>query len=192
MTHAATALVMLALLLGGCGGFPVHVSTPNPLKVDVTMRVDIFQHARQTTDDTAEKPAEPEAAAKDTIESRRRDRMPEIQRFKNSRLVGENHYGLLTIRDAPAGPYGQRVKETVDAENADRDALMKTLAAQHHVARSRIEADQAELWRERAFPGEWIEQQQADGTWQWVQKRAADSGGAGSSGGAGPATPTQP
>jgi len=30
------------------------------------------------------------------------------------------------------------------------------------------------MWRERAFPGEWIEQQQADGTWQWVQKRTGE------------------
>jgi uncharacterized protein YdbL (DUF1318 family) len=176
MTRAAAGLT-LVMLLGGCGGFPVHISTPQPLEVNVTMRVDIFQHARQTADETGETPAAPEASAKETIESRRRDRMAEIQRFKNSRLVGENRYGLLTIREAPAGPYGQRVQETVEAENADRKALMKTLAAEQHVAQSRIEADQAALWRERAFPGEWIEQQQADGTWQWVQKRSTDSGG---------------
>ena len=178
MTRAASALA-LVMLLGGCGrGFPVHVSTPQPLKVDITMRVDIVQRSRQTAD-TAETPAEPEpqANAEGAIESRRRDRMAEIQRFKNSRLVGENHYGLLTIREAPAGPYGQRVKETVDAENADRKALMSTLAAEQHMAQSRIEADQAQLWRERAFPGEWIEQQQPDGTWKWVQKRRGDSVG---------------
>jgi uncharacterized protein YdbL (DUF1318 family) len=180
MTRAASALA-LVMLLGGCGGFPVHVSTPEPLKVDITMRVDIVQRSRQTAD-TGEKAPEPEPQANvgGAIESRRRDRMAEIQRFKNSRLVGENHYGLLTIREAPAGPYGQRVKETVDAENADRKALMKTLAAEDHVAQSRIEADQAQLWRERAFPGEWIEQQQPDGTWKWVQKRGNDTGRGGS------------
>ena len=179
MTRAVSTLALVALL-GGCGAFPVHVSTPEPLKVDITMRVDIFQHAKQTADDTGEKPAEPQANAEGTIERRRRDRMAEIQRYKNSRLVGENHYGLLTIREAPAGPYGQRVEETVEAENADRKALMKDLATEHHVARSRIETDQAALWRERAFPGEWIEQQQPDGTWTWVQKRANDTGAGGS------------
>jgi uncharacterized protein YdbL (DUF1318 family) len=175
MMRAGGALAGLAVLLGGCGGFPIHLSTPKPLEVDVSMRVDIFQHARQTAgDDTREQPSEPEATAKETIESRRRDRMPEIQRFKNSRIVGENHYGLLTIREPPPGPYGERVKQAVDDENDDRKALMKTLAAEHRVALSRIEADQAALWRERAFAGEWIEQQQADGTWQWVQKRAGE------------------
>jgi len=175
----ATAGLALVMLLGGCRGFPVNISTPEPLKVDITMRVDIVQRPKQTADDTGEKAPEPEpqAGTKEAIESRRRDRMAEIQRFKNSRLVGENHYGLLTIREAPAGPYGQRVREMVDAENADRKALMRTLAAEHHMAQSRIEADQAQLWRERAFLGEWIEQQQPDGTWKWVQKRKGDSGG---------------
>ena len=172
----ATSTLALVMLLGGCGGFPVRISTPEPLKVDVTMRVHIYQHAKQTADETEEKPPEPEASATETIESRRRDRMAEIQRFKNSRLVGENHYGLLTILETPGGPYGQRVEETVEAENADRKALMKDLAAEHHVAQSRIEADQGALWRARAFPGEWIEQQQSDGTWKWVQKRAGDTG----------------
>ena len=190
MTRATSSLA-LVMLLGGCGGFPVHISTPTPLKVDVTMRVDIFQHARQTADDTGETPAQPQASATEPIESRRRDRMAEIQRFKNSRLVGENRYGLLTIREVPTGPYGQRLKETVDAENADRKALMKALAAEHSVAQSRIEADQAALWRDRAFPGEWIEQQQPDGTWQWVQKRPGTSGEAGSPG-AGPPAPPAP
>ncbi len=169
------ALAGLAVVLGGCFGVPVHVSTPRPLKVDVSMRVDIYQHAKQTGDDTPEKPAEPEEdTANATLESRRRDRMPEIQRFKNSRIVGENHYGLLTIRERPGGPYGERVEQVVEAENADRKALMRMLAAEHRVAVSRIEADQAALWRQRAFPGEWIEQQQADGTWQWVQRRAGE------------------
>lgn len=174
MIRAGRALAGLAVLLGGCGGFPVHVSTPSPLKVDISMRVDIFQHARQTGDDTAENPAEPEDTAKATVESRRRDRMPEIQRFKNSRIVGETHYGLLAIREPPPGPYGERVRQVVAEENDDRTALMKALAAEHRVAVSRIEADQAALWRQRAFPGEWIEQQEPDGTWQWVQKRAGE------------------
>src|SRR5262249_2369106 len=112
--------------------------------------------------------------ATDTIEGRRRDRMPEIQRFKNSRLVGENHYGLLTIREQPSGPYGERVRQVVGEENDDRRALMKTLAAEHRVAVSRIEADQAAMGPERGFPGEWTEQRRADGTGQRVQKRTGE------------------
>jgi len=172
--RTSPVLAGLAILLGACSGFPIHISTPKPIEVNVSMRVDIFQRATQQGDATAEKPAEPEDTSKSALESRRRDRMAEIQRCKNSRIVGENHYGLLSIREPPPGPYGERVKQLVEAENADRSALMKSLAAEHRVALSRIETDQAELWRERAFPGEWIEMQQPDGTWQWVQKRAEE------------------
>jgi hypothetical protein len=170
--RAGRALAGLAVLLGACSGLPVHISTPKPIEVNVSMRVDIFQRAAQSGDATGDQPAEPEGTSKSAIESRRRDRMAEIQRCKNSRIVGENHYGLLSIREPPPGPYGERVKQVVEAENADRSALMKSIAAEHRVALSRVEADQAELWRERAFPGEWIELQQPDGTWQWVPKRA--------------------
>src|SRR5262245_7465283 len=111
----AGALAGLALL-GGCGGFPVHLSTPKPLEVNVSMRVDIFQHARQTGEETTEQAPAAEPPATDSIEGHRRDRMPEIQRFKNSRLVGENHYGLLTIREQPSGPYGERVRQVVGEE----------------------------------------------------------------------------
>ena len=38
----------------------------------------------------------------------------------------------------------------------------------------RIETEQANLWRERSFPGEWIEVQ-VEGTWRWQQKQGGSS-----------------
>ena len=93
-------VVALLPVLAACNP-TVRVATPEPLKVDVDMRVDIYQHA------TSDAPANgPDAEAQD----RRRARMAEI------------------------------------------------------------ETEQANLWRERAFPGEWIETQ-VDGTWRWEQKQ---------------------
>ena len=157
-----TRLVLTLLpLLAACSP-TVHVTTPEPLKVDVDMRVDIYQHA------TSDTPAQgPEAEAQD----RRRARMAEIQNLKNARLVGENRHGQLSLIQAPPGEYGDYVRRTVEAENADRLALMKQLAAERRVPLPQVEAEQATLWRERAFPGEWVETQEADGTWRWVQKQ---------------------
>ena len=73
------------------------------------------------------------------------------------------------------GRYGDYVTATVEAENADRTALMRAMAADRRRPLAEIEAEQAKLWRERAFPGEWIEVQAADGTWQWTQQRADDA-----------------
>src|SRR4030095_275340 len=72
---------------------------------------------------------------------------------------------------APPGEYGDYVRRTLEAENADRLSLMKQLAAERRVPMADIEAEQAALWRERAFPGEWIEAQGTDGTWRWEQKQ---------------------
>jgi len=158
-----TRLPLAALLpvLASCSP-TVRVATPEPLKVDVDMRVDIYQHA------TGEAPAEgPDAEAQD----RRRTRMAEIQNLKNARIVGENRHGLLSLIQAPAGEYGDYTRRTLEAENADREALMKQLAAERRVPLAEIETEQANLWRERAFTGEWIEVEGPDRTWQWLQKQ---------------------
>lgn len=157
----------LLLLVVACGP-TVNLSTQQPLEVDITLRVDIFQH--QTAGDAAGAAAAPRDA-----EEQRRARMGEIQTLKNARLVGENRLGLLTIREVPPGSYGDYVKATVTAENADRTALMRAMAAEQRRPLAEIEAEQAKLWRRRAFPGEWIEVPAADGTWQWRQQGAQDA-----------------
>ena len=150
-------------LLAACNP-TVHVATSEPLKVDVNMRVDIYQHT------TGDAPAEgPEGEA----QTRRRARMAEIQNLKNARIVGEDRHGLLAIVQAPPGEYGDYVRRTVEAENADRLALMKQLAAERRVPLAQIEAEQATLWRERAFPGESVETQEPDGAWRWTQKQGS-------------------
>lgn len=154
-------LVALLPVLAGCSP-TVRVATPEPLKVDVDMRVDIYQHA------ASDAPAEgPDAEAQD----RRRTRMAEIQNLKNARIVGENRHGLLSLIQDTPGEYGDYVRRTIEAENADRLTLMKQLAAERRVPLAQIEAEQATLWRERAFPGEWVEVETPDGTWQWQQKQ---------------------
>ncbi|HEV7730803.1 MAG TPA: DUF1318 domain-containing protein [Candidatus Binatia bacterium] len=156
----------LALLLVVAGCAPsINLSTQKPLEVDVTLRVDIYNH--RVPDDAATATGTPGGDA----EAERRKRMSEIQSLKNSRLIGETHLGLLTVRERPTGRYGDYVVATVEAENADRTELMRAMAAERRRPLAEIEAEQAKLWRERAFPGEWVEEQSADGTWQWVQAR---------------------
>lgn len=163
----AARFLCFVVLATACSLPPVQVETPKPIAIDINMRVDIYQHDGKDADTTGASVAGKSVA---DIEARRRGRMAEIQTLKNSRLVGENHEGLLSIRDLPPGDYGAYVKKTVATENADRTALMEATAEREQKSLSDVRQSIAELWRERSFPGEWIEVRDGDGSWTWVQK----------------------
>lgn len=160
-------LLVTCSILSGCKAPTVNLATSAPIKVDINMRLDVYQYSSPTT----KKPAAPQAtpAAQDP-EARRKNRMGEIQQFKNERFVGESRDGLLAIRMKPEGEYGDYVRVTVEEENADRMQLMKSLAEGEKTSLPEIQAKQAELWRNRSFKGEWIEAPGSDGSWKWVQK----------------------
>jgi uncharacterized protein len=161
-------LAMLCASLGGCKAPTVNLATSEPLKVDINMRLDVYQYSSTGTQKPAQAQASPPSTR--TPESRRRNRMADIQQFKNQRLVGESRDGLLVIRTKPDGEYGDYVRITVEEENADRMELMKSLAESQKTSLPEIQAKQAELWRNRSFKGEWIETPGPDGAWTWIQK----------------------
>lgn len=167
------ALSCAALFLGGCAAPSINLATNEPIKVDINMRVDVYQY------DAGGAVGKP-AAAKPAItgngnvgatpEERRRNRQADIQVFKNSRLIGEGRNGLLAVLDEPAGDYGDQIRRTVDQENADRMEEMKKQAEREKRPLGSIQEERAGLWMNRSFTGEWIEQKKSDGTYQWTQK----------------------
>jgi uncharacterized protein YdbL (DUF1318 family) len=158
--------VLLALGVGGCQGPTVSLSTPEPIVVDINMRVDIYERGGGSA---AAKPAP--GADLPAADARRRSRMGDIQTFKNSRLVGEGRDGQLYVLSRPEGSYGAYVDKTVAEENADRIVVMRQLAVERKMSLPDVQAQQGELWRNRSFSGEWIEVPQDNNTWRWVQKR---------------------
>jgi uncharacterized protein YdbL (DUF1318 family) len=79
-------------------------------------------------------------------------------------VVGEDRDGYLDIRKTPTDPkYLAYTKEVVTAENADRSVLYLASAQSQSKPLELIEGEYAQLWRDRAFPGEWV--QKEDGTW---------------------------
>jgi uncharacterized protein YdbL (DUF1318 family) len=160
--HLTVALA--AFSLAACTAPTVQLATSEPIKVDIDVRLDVYQHNAPTP-----KAASPSPTPANP-DSRRRSRMADIQNFKNQRLVGEGRDGLLVIRSTPGGDYGEYVRAGVEAENADRMELMKSLAESRKQPLTEIQTRQAEAWRDRSFEGEWIEIPTAEGGWQWVQK----------------------
>ena len=158
-TNAGRAAFLgCALALLGCAP-TVNLATPQPIKVDVAVRLDVYQKTAPT------KAAEEQSNIQ--IAANRRLRAGEIQTLKNARIVGEDRDGYLDIRNPPAdAKYLQYAKSVVDAENADRSYLYLSNAQTKSEPLELVQRDYAKLWSDRAFPGEW--RQKEDGT--WVQK----------------------
>ena len=169
-----TARISFALLaLSACTNGPtVNLSTKqplkvDPLKVDLNMRVDVYQRSDTTVQKrtAATTPAETE-----DVHMRLRNRLGEVQALKNNRIVGESRQGLLEIRNKPPGEFGEYVQRLVEAENKDRVAMMQDISKTKNLASEEVQRQQAELARNKAFSGEWIEVPQSDGTFVWKQK----------------------
>ncbi len=167
------------LVLAGCAAPSINLATNEPIKVDIAMRLDVYQHGGDLTgrpkgNATSTAPttptAPPNSATGDPAE-RAKNRQADIQVFKNSRLVGEGRDGLLVILTEPAGDYGDYVRRTVAGENRDRIEAMKTLADKQKRPLPEIQKEQAALWVNRSFKGEWIEVRTPTGTFQWQQKQ---------------------
>jgi hypothetical protein len=175
--HALLALPLLSL--ASCESFKVDLQSPEPIKVDVNMRLDVYQYK-------GDEPDKPNAAQAsfDEAQTRIRNRYAEIQTFKNNALVGEDHRGLLHLREKPAGEWGDRVEKEVNEENEDRTLVTRYKAKESNRAMHEI---QEENWKHRtknAFNGEWIEVPgDKPNTFKWVQsngpreKTAAETAG---------------
>ena len=145
-------LGMAVFILPSCSLPTVNLGTPEPIKVDVSMRLNVYQYR-------GEEPAQPSAEQKGNEDAteRQRNRMAEIQTLKDNRLVAEDHRGLLHLREKPAGDWGARVEKAVTEENEDRMILMRREAKDGNLELHEVQAQQ---WKERtshAFKGEWIE-----------------------------------
>jgi hypothetical protein len=96
--------------------------------------------------------------------------MAEIQKLKDNRFVGEDHRGLLNLREKPAGDWGDYVERTVNMENEDRTILMRREAKDSNRALHEVQDEQ---WRRRttaSYPGEWVELPgDKPNTYKWVQ-----------------------
>lgn len=163
MRNLSRLLLPLAAALAGCNSIGVDLATQQPLKVDIDMKLDVYQHGDRSA------PRKASAPPLD-VATTRRNRLAEIQALKDQRLVGENHAGYLEIRKAPPGKFGEYVRQTVDDENNDRARLIERLAKERNATVADAERQQAEVFRKSAFQGEWIEVPDAEGKFAWKQK----------------------
>ena len=119
-------------------------------------------------DEDVAAPAVSNPAIRKLIESRAQ-RVKDINRYKSAGVLGENREALLEIRQLDSLPLAERaaVQKLVKQENADREQMFKEIAAATGADLStlpQIRETYAQTLREKAQPGDWI--QQPDGTWK--------------------------
>jgi hypothetical protein len=157
--------LLLLLALPACKLPDVNLATPKPIEVNLNMRLDVYQYSGDEP-----KPKEAANEIADTTE-RMRNRMAEILSLKGSHILGEDHRGLLVIKEPPSGDWAVHVKKTLDAENEDRSLLMRNEAKKSNRPLHEVQAEQAKLRHSKAEKDEWIEVPvpgKAD-TYEWVK-----------------------
>ncbi|PIW67416.1 MAG: hypothetical protein COW10_05790 [Candidatus Omnitrophica bacterium CG12_big_fil_rev_8_21_14_0_65_42_8] len=148
--------VILAVLVVFFGCARIKVETPKePIKLDISMRLDIYQHVAKDIDaiegivsGNEKKPAVGkqgtwlDAFVKDAYAQEslgpevekavysRKDRRPQLVSLEESGAAGENNLGLVEIKQNA----DSSVKALVDAENADRMVIYKAIAAKNGIS----------------------------------------------------------
>ncbi|MFA5320684.1 MAG: DUF1318 domain-containing protein [Candidatus Omnitrophota bacterium] len=177
----------------GAGCARLRVEAPkDPIKVDISMRLDIYQHLEKAIDkieDMVSPNADqaPSAAGKqsfldvllpkqayaadaasdpeiDTAVSRRKGRLAEIVSLLRKGVAGENRLGLLELRRSASG--GEQ--EIIKSENADRLTIYRKLASQNGVPLEEIEKLYAKRLQESIPVGSPVEVFDTDkGAYVW-------------------------
>jgi hypothetical protein len=150
-------LLALPLLIMSCAP-TVRLSTPDPVKIDVAMKVDVYTHEEKSSGTNSS------GGEEKTPQEERRDRMAEVQSLKNDRIIGEGKDGYLKIKNTPTDPvYADYTQRIISSENADRLILFEEDAKAKDKPTEVIAREFSKRAREASFPGEWVEKN--DGTW---------------------------
>ena len=145
-------ILVLAVLFLALGCARVRVEAPkDPIKVDVSMRLDIYQHVAKDIDNIEDMISGPEEkpqaqdnhslleffvndayAAEDlspeaqAAVAKRKDRRPQIVSLEEKGIVGESKSGLLEIRNPQNAD--NSVQSLVGSENNDRTTIYREIA----------------------------------------------------------------
>ena len=94
----------------------MNLATPEPVKIDIGVRLDVYQKTPLTK-------AKDEQSSL-SVAANRRLRSGEIQQLKNDAIIGDTRDGYLAILHPPKDPkYLAYATGIVTAENADRAYL---------------------------------------------------------------------
>ena len=93
------------------------------------------------------------------IKARMTQRLPQVDKLKESGALGENNLGFLEVRDASQSG----AAAIAAAENADRKAVYQIIAAQQKMSVEEVGKARAQQIAQISRAGVWI--QNAQGAW---------------------------
>lgn len=192
-----TVLLLVLGLIISFGCARVRVEAPKePIKVDISMRLDIYQHIEKDIDQIenivsgsqGKKQAESKnkqslldsfvtnAYAQEGLSPeieeaalRRKDRRSELVSWQEKGVVAENKSGLVEIKmpeNADAG-----LKELVGAENKDRMIIYQSVAKKNNTSVEEVEKIYAKRLQEDAPSGTPVEVlNETTGNYEWKIK----------------------
>jgi uncharacterized protein YdbL (DUF1318 family) len=176
-------IVLSAVVLLSCA--KVNLQTSQPLKVDINMRVDVYQHVAKDVESIqdqiygkSEKKINAislfeEAFAQDQSElsaavARRKDRKDKIWDYFSKGYIGENRDALLVVRDV-SGSARTEVESAISEENRDRDIIYNATAQKNGAALDQVRKVFFDDDYNRAGSGFWFELNKG-GAYTWVKK----------------------
>ncbi len=172
-------LAGLFVVMVGCAR--VQVEAPkDPIKMDISMRLDVYQHVAKDADDIENIVSGKDSGKKDlsaliipnayadedswSPESkeaayRRRDRRAELSSLESKGILGESNAALVVMR----GAGDARASQLMNDENNDRMIIYRSIAAKRQSSVDQVQKIYAEKLRERLSSGTPV--QNADGSW---------------------------
>lgn len=186
-------LILGAVILAfGCAR--VRVEAPKePIKVDIAMRLDIYQHVQKdidaiegivTGDPSKTQPSDKQSFLSLFLASayaeegmspqveqaalKRRDRLNELRGLQAQGVIGENKMGLVEARGSAGG---DSVEQLINAENSDRMVIYKAVAAKNNTSVEEVQKLYAERLGNSAPSGTPLEVlNEATGLSEWKAK----------------------
>ena len=183
-----TAVILAVLAAVGCAR--VNLQTSKPIKVDINMRVDVYQHVSKeaaSIEDQVFGSSEKKLNAIFSLENlyaqdysaelnpaieRRKARSAKIEEYFGKGYIGEDKDALVEIVDTGiAGALKDEVAGAVAQENQDRDIIYHATAQNNGADISNVRKVFFEDHYKRAPSGYWFQvYDQSQGRYNWAKK----------------------
>ncbi len=186
-------ILLASVAFFGCAR--IRVEAPKePIKLDISMRLDIYQHVAKDIDaiedivsGNEKKPAVgkqgtwldvfvKDAYAQESLSPEvekaaysRKDRKPGLVSLEEKGIVGENKFGLVEARDSERADAS--VNSLINAENGDRMVIYKAIAEKNGISVEDVQKIYAKKLQDNASSGTPIEAiNESTGQYEWKVK----------------------